>query len=61
MTEKGHKVTLCGDKNGLYLDCGVGYTGVYMYQNSTVHLRSMHFTVQYISIKMPISFGCCEE
>lgn len=34
MTEKEQKRTHCGDENGLRLDCGAGYTGVYVHQNS---------------------------
>ena len=43
---KGHKGTFWGDDNVLYLDRGLGYTGVCICQNSiNVHLRCVHFLV----------------
>lgn len=44
-TRWGQLRTFWGDKNNLYLNWNLGYTGVYICQNSNCSLRSVHFTV----------------
>lgn len=37
--------TFWGDRNAAYLEWGDGEMGIYIYQNSTMHLKCVHVIV----------------
>lgn len=51
MARKGHKRTFWGNGNDLYLDRGMGYTRVYICQNSANVQRYIQFNVFISDVK----------
>lgn len=59
----GPKGTFWGDKHVLCFDCGVGYAGAYIYQNSSDYTlkRCAFYCKFYLELKKKKHAGCCVE
>lgn len=62
MTERGQQGKLCSDAKGLHLDCGMGYTGVDVNQESSNYtLKTGAYYCRIYFDKMPFLLGSCED